>query len=374
MSELARTDTRIIITRQFMRGLRIGMLVIPLGIFASVSIVRNRQLYDPFWPQAVAYAFLFTIVVIELVLVIRDRPWTSARWIALAGVMCAYILSCATLREGFANTSPDWAFGTVGWVALILLLDKPLKYLIWFLATHEAITVVNLLLDHGGRDELLNLVSGSLGTIGFPLATGIAAGALHHVSRIAADSIDEEADATDSRVIAAQSAARRRQAFTDLDQTLIPLLEDIANGRADIGEEDVQRRSKLEASRSRRFLVSNEDSMLMGELRQRARAAELVGVFVEIDDLGQWKDPPQEICTVLGDVVSVVLAGARRFASIVVLEEKGALTITVTADRGSADTLDDIVSSELRIESGFDEEGGTLWVEVRWGRPVQSSQ
>ena len=198
----------------FLRGLRIAVLVIGSTVLFTFSMVRSIPLYNPLWPQLVAFSTLAAVSVTEIVLVTRRAPWGAWRWPAVACVLSASALSTFSLPDGAVTTASDWAFGTVGWFGLILLLDQPLVFLVGFLVAQERIQVTAVIASNAtGLAEVLNLITGSLGPIGFPLACGIAAAVLKQLAGTAERAAREAADIRTADVMAAQRHAQRARQY-----------------------------------------------------------------------------------------------------------------------------------------------------------------
>ena len=85
----------------------------------------------------VAFAILVAVAVAEAVLLSAGRSWRGYRWAALGVVLVASALSIFSLPEGAVTTAADWAFGTVGWFLLILLLNQPLAWLLTALGSRK---------------------------------------------------------------------------------------------------------------------------------------------------------------------------------------------------------------------------------------------
>lgn len=355
------------ITQELSRGLRIAVLVIAATILLlPLSFVRNLGVYRPLWPQLVAYAVLVAIVAVETVLVLRHQTWSRLRWFALAAAFAAALLSRAYLGPGSTVTSADWIFGALGWMGVILLLDRTLLYLIGFLALHEACTFAKVLITGpANADVLLNLTAGSLGTIGYPLASGIAALALRRVavtvslaSRAAEQS--RTADAAEAGV-----HERRRQRFADLHETATPLLQGLAERRLDPLDPEVQRACAVEAARMRRLFAETDmvPDPLLHELRQSADVATRRGVLVEFEPRGAWQPVPVTIRRALTDAVLPAVTAARSTARITVIGTPGLLSVSVLAD---CPDIDGGTRSAVPVRVTSITDNDETWVEAEW--------
>jgi hypothetical protein len=355
------------IVRRLQHGLRIAVVTIAAVILLlPLSFARNLDRFDPLWPQLVAYAILGAVVVAEVALIIRHRSWSRWRWPALAAVLAADLLSRAFLPGGAALTSADWIFGALGWTAVILLLDMPLGYLAGFLAGHEVVTLAAIVLPGAGtRDVLLNFVVGSLGTIGYPLASGIAAVALRGVARTAARAAYE----TEERRTAEEGSARihenRQARFAALDESAGRLLQGLADGALDPADPQVQRECAIEAARMRRLFAEADAASepLKHLLEEASDVAMRRGVRVDLLPVGSWPNPPRQVLRSLTDAVLPAIIAAESEARIAVICIDGVLSVSVRADcriMGSFPATDPAV--RVTVTSADD----TTWVEAQW--------
>ncbi len=355
------------ITQRLQHGLRIAVVTIAAVILIlPLSFARNLDRYHPLWPQLLAYAVLSAVVLAEIVLVSRRRPWSRLRWAALAVVLAADLLSRWFLPAGAAVTSADWIFGALGWTGVILLLDRPLRYLAAFLAIHETVTLAAIVLTGAGtRDVLLNFVAGSLGTIGYPLASGIAALALRGVARTAARATYEAEENRTAEEIGARIHENRQERFATLDESAGPLLRGLADGTLDPADEKVQRACAIEAARMRRLFAETDtiEEPLVHLLREAIDVAERRGVAVDLDPLGSWPKPPLSVCRALTDAVLPAVTSASSWARIRVVGIPGLLSVNAVADCG---IMASTPAGDSTVHVIVVSENDTTWVEAQW--------
>lgn len=354
------------VTSRFLRRLRIAVLLISGTILLSMSMLRNVSVYRPLWLHLTAYGVLLMIVLIEAVLVFRHRTWGNARWLGLAATVSASLASCVSLPPGYATTSADWAFGAVGWISVILFLDRSMWELVAFLALHEVITAANLLVSVGtDTATLLNFTVGSIWTIGFPLAGGVTATALRRAAKQAA-----EATAEAERIIEAEIGATERhtliqQRFAEHSESTLPLLRGFIDGSLDPEDPAVQRACSIEAARMRRLFAESDmvPNQLVHELRHCAKVAERRGIVVTLDARGEQPDPPLEIRRALTEAPLAALTTAVSEAMVTVVATDELVAVSVISDCGSID-IPHIVSPQVRLQTIT--QGNKLWVETQW--------
>ncbi|WP_330335378.1 hypothetical protein OHS33_37460 (plasmid) [Streptomyces sp. NBC_00536] len=369
------------IAAEFLYHLRIAVLGISGIVLLSMSWLRSVGAYRPLWMQLVAYGLLLGIAVVEGVLTLRRRSWGGARWAGVALALAASVLSCLSLPTGTPTTAADWAFGSVGWIGVVLLLDRPMVQLVLFLGAHWAITAVNLVLS-GPVDEgaVLNFVSGSLGTIGFPLACGVAATALRATAGDAEAARRQTEDIRHSERVAARTAQALQDSYAGLAGSAGPLLRGLADGSLDSNDPDVRRDCWIEAARMRRLFVETDDvpNQLVHELRQYVDTAERRRVRAEMSSYGTAVDPPPEVRLALGNFPLPVLAGARSWARVTVVFTSEFVSVQVIGDCGAidlprpGDTAATGAAAGIEIGSFLDADDDTLLMEAKWRRTGRS--
>ena len=352
---------------RYLFGLRIGVAAVAGTLLLTMSMLRNAAAYDPAWIQPAAWLVLATVVAVETVLLVRRRRWGAARWGALAAIMAASLASMYGLPSGAATTAADWSTGVVGWVALIVLFDRPLVVFLAFLAVHEATVLADVLITRPGDDDaVLNAVSGAIGTVGYPLAAAIAATALSTAARTVERSWRAAERLRTQELIAARLHASRRERFAALDRGVLPLLRSLRDGVLDPGDLVVRRDCSIEAARLRRMFAESDAvaDPLLHVVRQCVDVAERRGVVVDLQIGGNWADPPGRVRRDLTEGLVVAMSTASERARVTVMGADGVLTVSVVADcRGFELTPEG--SGEVVVDTV--REGDMWWVQARWG-------
>ncbi|MFD7029270.1 hypothetical protein ACFWAR_14670 [Streptomyces sp. NPDC059917] len=355
---------------EFLYHLRLAVLGISGVVLLSMSWLRNIDVYRPLWMQLLAYGLLLAIAVVEGAFTLRRRSWGAERWFGVVLALGASVLSCASLPAGTPTTAADWAFGTVGWIGVVLLLDRPMVELVLFLGAHEAITAVNLALSGPVTEgAVLNFVTGSLGTIGFPLACGVAATALRRTAHEAEAARRRTEHIRHSERIAARTAQALQDSYAGLLGSAGPLLRGLADGTLDSNDPDVQRECWTEAARMRRLFAETDDvpNQLVHELHEYADAAERRRVRAEVIAHGTPVDPPPEVRLALGSFPLPALAKARSWANVTVVFAPEFVSVQVVGDCGEIE-LSPLgpASSQIATDSFLDTDDDTFWMEAQW--------
>ncbi|MEU3550018.1 hypothetical protein [Streptomyces longwoodensis] len=355
-------------TAEFLRHLRIAVVVISAIVLLSLSGLRNADLYQPLWMQILAWCILMAITCIEAVLTRRRTSWGSARWIGVAFALAASVLSCLSLPTGTPTTAADWAFGTVGWIGVILLLDRPIIQSVAFLLAHEIITLTNLLVrGHVDEAGLLNFISGSIGAIGFPLACAMAASALRDTARRAETARARAASIRHAEHVAEQTAQELHNSYAQLALTAGPLLRGLADGSLDGNDPKVQRACWIEAARMRRLFAESDDvpNQLVHELTQFVDTAGRRDVKAEIAVYGQPVDPPDDIRELLGSNCLPVLAQSRSWAQITVVFTPDFISVQALGDCGVIE-IPATPGTLIATDSFLDTDDTTFCMEAQW--------
>jgi hypothetical protein len=352
--------------RRLLLGMRTAVTCIAAAVVLTASLPRKAGIHDPLWPQLIAYGIVAGLLLVEVMLLIWRRSWGRLRVPALAAVMAASILATWTLDARYVTTSTDWSFGTTCWIAVILLLDRPLAQLVAFLTAHELVTVTRaLVLGPSDADFFLNLVAGSVGTFGFPLACAIATTGLRGVARQAGEDVAEFYRIRTAAAVRSEAHARRQARMAELNVVAEPLLHGLATGSLSAADPAVQRDCAIEAARMRRFFAETDEveDPLTHELLGCADVATRRGVIVEFDSAGAWPVPPLVVRRALTEAPIAVLASAATTARICVIGTPGSLVVSVSADGGGWRVPEATTSGVGRRTITED---GMIWSESEW--------
>ncbi|GAA1634634.1 hypothetical protein GCM10009733_034570 [Nonomuraea maheshkhaliensis] len=364
------TDTTEEQTRsQLGHGLRIATAIVAVAIVFGLglsNLLRHLDSYEPAFTQWAALAMLGVPLAGEILLLVRRRSWGRTRRAAVALVLAASALSYATQPDDRTATGVDWIFGAANWVGLVVLLDRPLRIAGAFLAAHEFLALLHLLLlDGPSRGALARFATGSVTVIGFPLCVAVSAAALHGLSAAAAASQQEAERVRVAEAVAAASHRRRRQRLAELSTSTIPLLEGLADGSLRPEDAAVQRRCAIEAARMRRLFAETDAvaDPLMHELRHCADVADRKGVVVELEARGQCPPLPVAVRRDLTEAVLTVLATAVSHARVTVVAGPELVSVSVVADSGEVE-LPGPATPGVLVEALHNDD--IVWVEVRW--------
>jgi hypothetical protein len=262
-------------------------------------------------------------------------------------------------------TSTHWSYGTIGWFGTLLLLDRPLRELVAFIGVHTAATLTQLgVAGQFDGSTLLRMVTVSIAIVGFQLAVGACGQALVVLAQQAADDAAGAAEVVTAHEKAERLYAHRQARYTDLMPTIGPLLDGLADGSLDPGDERVQHRCAVAAAVIRRLFAERGDheDPLVEELRAVMDVALRKGVVVDLL-LGGHRPPiPVPVRRALTEPALTVLAAAESTARVTIDGDDNAVTVSVVADTAPSDlpaTNGIVATNVLRTDK-------QIWVETQW--------
>ena len=272
----------------------------------------------------------------------------------------------------------NWAWGSFGWFALVLLWRWPLRWLVATIGLNT-VAVFVMMVAAGG----LNQVAASrftLTTFGtLALQFGVAGGAfvLQRTARRTVTAANERVELDAARQAADEVHADRARRYREVGQAVRAVLAGLAHGQLDPSDPEVQRRSAIGASRLRRLIAEHDEAPepLMHELRALADVAERRDVAVTLETAGTVPALPVQVRRALTEAPMYLLAAALTQARVTVVSAPDGqeLEVSVVADcgEGPADApggLDgvDMLARHEDIEVTWSNEGGTWWVRARW--------
>lgn len=356
------------VTAQFLFGLRVGVIAVVATVLASLSLTRNPAAYPQFGVQVAIFLLMLVTLSIECYLAFQRRGWGRTRWVGIAVTLAATAASALSLPPGGAATSLDWAYGVVGWIGAIFLLERPLGELVAFLVAVAGINFCSLLLVPGlGIDPYLNFLSASIGTVGYPLAVGVAAAMLRTVAKQAYSASRRSAQIQAEETLATALHELRQRRFDDLSRNALPLLRGLADGQLDPNDGVVQRSCAIEAARMRRLFAESDGvpDQLMHELRMCVEVAERRGITVDLQTHGACPDPPLDIRRALTEAPLAALATARTWARVTVTASPDGIAVSTVSDSDDVQ-ISDVLTGPVLITVLHDDR--TLWVEAQWNR------
>ncbi|MEU1211163.1 hypothetical protein ABZ424_01570 [Streptomyces sp. NPDC005790] len=359
-----------VVATRFAKAVNIGLVAI-VGVWHlgldTVLVLRGWPTYEPRAAAAGAWLALVVIQTAGSVLLLRDvLSGRTARLLAAAALVTG-VVATATYPPGGAIGDVSWAWNTVGWFGVLLLVQRPLWELITLLAANTAVTVGFLAAD-GALDQVTvsRLLAAVYTTAGIQLTFAYLARRLNDGAReateVAAAQAEHLARATADEAVHAE----RRRRYEYLRVRVEPLLRGLAERRLDPGDTVVRRRAAVEAARLRRLFVETDDTPhpLLNELRACADVAERRGVRVTLLSYGELPGLPTTVRRELAEGTLLVLAAAGTRARVTVVTTSDEVVVSVVAD-APPETLEK-APGPLTVSAVYDQEEDQLWWETRW--------
>ncbi|WHT16702.1 hypothetical protein N8J89_26650 [Crossiella sp. CA-258035] len=347
----------------YLRGLRLATVLITfaglLGLALPV-IIAHAEVYRSLTMELVAFGVLFAVAVFCAVRADPGR-W---RWPLLVLVFGSALLALTGVPPELVVSRAEWSFMLLGWFGILLLLDKGIGALLIFLGVHAAVNLGQLVLvGQANRAALVGLLIAGVTVFGYQVAVGFAAVMLHRIAAKAAVAARAEQQRRTATAIAAELQRDHQERYAALSRTALPLLVDLASGRADPGDELVRRRAAVEAARMRRLFAEGDEvaDPLLHELAACIDTAQRQGVSVQLAVRGQR--PPLDLAVrrALTEPALATLVAAASTARVTVVGSANAVTVSVVADapeppvvRADGVEVTNLVNADR------------VWVEAKW--------
>jgi hypothetical protein len=333
------------------------------GVIAGWSDYRWPALALACW---LGYTVLGVAAGVALLRGRRHRsPWAGAA--SAVALSVGVQLACRT----DALVAPaNWGWGSVGWLALLVLWDRRLAALVGFLAVNAGATFVGLVArgvtDRRSMAVFLMVIVGSVTLqLGFGAGARLLTATGHWVT---ARSEDRTSAAVERVRAEAAHRARERLGRAVHGDTL-PLLRALAAG-ADPAEAAVRHRAAVGAARLRRLLLQarGEAEPLTVELRSCADIAARTGAVVDLEVHGRVPALDEPVRLALTEPALNALAGTRRHARVTVTAAEGEVVVAVITDAVDVDLSSVGGVRGVTVEHYATGEGEGLWIESRWTR------
>ncbi|GAA4460125.1 hypothetical protein [Phytohabitans houttuyneae] len=366
------------VAARYAAAMRVGVVAIMLVwhfCYDVLIIVRSWSEYTS-RPAAVgAWLIVSVVQVVGSVLLLRGSGAAAHvdRLLAAAAVG-ASVLAIFSYPPGQALSDLSWAWNTVGWCGVLLLMHRPLWELVVMQAANAAITVVAVAAD-GSLDRVMTgrLVIVGYATVGVQMLFAVVSHHLNGVARRATELTLARADHQARAAIDEAVHAERQRRYREVRERIEPIVRGLADGTLDPVAPEVRRIAGVEAARLRRLFAETDDSAdpLLHELRACTDLAERRGVEVTFFNCGRLPEVPTVARRYLTEVVLLVLASAVSRARLTVVADAAEVIVSVIAD-APADVLDDL-REVLPVSVVHDQDANQLWVEVRWRKPPNLS-
>ncbi|WP_238697946.1 ATP-binding protein [Streptomyces sp. E5N91] len=369
---------------QLLHGAQLAALLISLAAQFGLSLQQltaYQGVYRPSWAQTAAYVCLVAVAAVAALHLLRGRriPPVVRRW--GVGVLLAVSAVCAfTIAPERLTGAQDWAFGLLGWHALYLLADQPVRLFAAFLGAHVGLTVLVVLL--AGAPTVARSAAMGVATvsdIGFQLSVGVLVGLFHRLASTAGDEALREEELRTRERLHEETQRDHRERYRALTATTVPLLVGLGHDALNPHDKAVRRRCGVEAARLRRLFAEGDavPDPLLNELRACVEVIEHQGVTVSLAVRGRPGEVPVEVRRELVDPVAVVLGRVRSTARVTVVWTSRAVHVSVVGEDGD-DGCDPAEAARARGRAAEAEvtvvrttRGADVWVTAGWQRQAR---
>ncbi|MFB9239483.1 hypothetical protein ACFFWC_28770 [Plantactinospora siamensis] len=354
------------------RATRIAAVVIAFGWHLAINLpalLGSWSSYRAPWVQGAAWLAFVVVGLVAGYALLRDVPLPA--WPLLAALLGADAVSFAFVPGGLLFLPANWAWGTLGWFAALVLWRRRIGGLVAVLAAGAGIALAALLARTDPRAaDLSRFGMYVYGTVALPVILVVGAQTLR---RLAADTAGTAAARTTldaERAAAARARRERRDRLAVVSRTAGALLAELTDGRADPTDPAVRRRCALAAARLRRLMAESDDvpDPLLHELRAGADITERRGVPVEFVVVGELPPVPVQARRHLADPLLATLATAREWARLTVVGQPDEVVVSVTAGPAPEPPAGTPASGSagygVEWFSEHDEE--MVWTQTRW--------
>ncbi|WP_233559042.1 hypothetical protein [Micromonospora radicis] len=316
------------------------LLVAAVGAFAGVRLLRDTAL--PALPMA---GLLLAVDVAVFAAVGRPQLFSPANWV----------------------------WGTLAWFFLVVLWGRPVRWLLALLAAHAGIALTAVALYGAtGAADLARAGMALYGTSSLPVAVFTGALALAVSSRDRAASAAAANAMLAEREAAERARSERHDRLALVSGAATDVLTELAQGRADPADPEVQRRCVRAATRLRRLIAESDDvpHPLLHELRAAADLAERNGLPIDLVTIGTPPPLPVQIRRGLADPLTATLADARDWARLTIVAGPDEVVISlVTPDRTGPEVVGPPAEGRDGQVEHLDERDGKIrWTQTRWHR------
>ncbi len=283
----------------------------------------------------------------------------------IALVALAASTAAAAASPAHQMLALNWAWGSAGWIGVLVLLRRRFAELAWFLAALALATLGVQARDGLHRSDLAGFLALLAWSTGAQVAVAAGVRALNVAADQAAAAARSEHAARERHATAEIIAAARRARWLALQESAVPLVAELAAGTADPGDAQVRSRCAVQAARLRRLLAEGDEvpGSLVHELHASADVAERRGVAVDIETAGPLPPVPGPARRVITDAAISILTAARSQTRITLATVAAGIAVSFVADTGAAVSLPP-GGEGVAIQQQQD--GGMLWAEVRW--------
>ncbi|MFC3500939.1 hypothetical protein ACFOOK_08190 [Micromonospora krabiensis] len=357
------------------RGARIVSIVIALAWHSAIALPAVLAARSELAAPTVVLAAWVLVAVTGLlagVRLLRGSPLPAWPLAGLLLVVDGTVFAAAGESQLF--TAANWVWGTLAWFFVLALWGRRVVGLLALLVAHSLIALVAVI-GHGATAsaDLARFAMYVYGTSSLPVAVFVGGAAIAALARERAATAAASHAVAAERDAAEQARRDRRDRLALVSGTAETVLAELADGRADPTDPEVQRRAMLAAARLRRLIAESDDvpDPLLHELRAAADVAERTGLPIELVTVGTPPPLPVSIRRRLADPFAALLADARGWARLTVVAGPDEVVVSlVTPDRDGPDATGPPAGpgGDGQVQWVYERDGEIRWAQTRWRR------
>jgi hypothetical protein len=357
----------VMLSGRYQRAFTIAVIFLVAGWHlagAGGQLLHDRSAYTSFAFQCAMWLVMALAITAGSVMVLRREPGWHTAWAVALIALFASTASAAASPAG-QMLAVNWAWGSAGWIGVLVLLRRRFSELAWFLAAEGLATLGVQVWDGLNRTDLAGFLAVLAWSTGAQVAVAAGVRALDIAAGQAAAAARSEHAVRERAATAEIIRAARHARWLALQESAVPLVAELAAGTADPGDAQVRLRCAVQAARLRRLLAEGDDvaGSLVHELHASADVAERRGVAVVIETAGPLPEVPGPARRIITDVAIAVLTAARSRVRITLAAVAAGIAVSFVADTGGFVGLP-AADEGVAIEQQQDD--GMLWAEARW--------
>jgi hypothetical protein len=360
------------------RGSRMAAVLIAFGWHLGINVpavVRYWPEYRSPWIAGAGWLVFAAVGVISAAHLLRGTP--NPTWPLIGVLLLVYTVVFVNTPGPLIFQSANWAWSTLGWFVVLVLWGRRVGALVAVIAAAAVIAFVALLTadaaDAAGVSRYTMYV---YGTTTLPIAFSVAAGVLRTLAAGSARTAAARAALDAERIAARRAQEDRRERLSTVSRTVGAVLAELADGRADPTDPQVQRRCAMEAARLRRLIAESDDvpDPLLHELRSAVDIAERNGLSVELVTVGTLPVLPVHVRRRLAEPLTTTLALAQQWARLTVVAQPeevvvSLVTVSTAAEPTTGPPLPLQRSRDGDVEHMYEQDGERIWAQTRWRAP-----
>jgi signal transduction histidine kinase len=355
------------------RGGRLAAAGIAFGWHVAVNLpalMANWQVFRVPW--AVAAGWLLYVAVGVVACARMFRGVRVPAWPLITVLLLVDVLIFALTPGEYLFSNGNWAWGTIGWFAVLVLWGRRVWSLVGVLVAGAVVAFVGVLAGGPSLADLSRFVMFVYGTSVLPIALVVAVNALRASAAESAATASARAAVEAERLGAVRAQRERRERLALAADAARAVLVGLSSGRGDPGDVEVQHRCAVAAARLRRLIAESDDvpDPLLHELRACVDVAERHGLPVELVAVGALPPLPVSVRRRLAEPLAAMLTGARDWARITVVARDTEVVVSLTTP--AADEPDEVPGGDTSwpgdgvVDYWYERDEDLVWTQTRW--------